>query len=409
MKGCIMRHRINIGKVYFIYLFSVLFLQIVGGSNKGGMLDTVWKAVVISATLLYVLIKSKLKIKRYIVIPLIIYILGQGIAIFSNEFSTISSFVNCAIIIVMTYMFFSVPYYNSDFTIKDMVWFLNAFIILMLYAVVLNFFKNPSSVLGTLSNANVYSNMMSSFFDNKQTFGMFLFMAFVVSVWGYILENKKCYICTAMIFFVNLFLCLSRTALFACLGFIFMIVILIRKFNQKLCRILVSLIVLTIILVQLNPTLHHFITNVVLDTSATMNARTNIWEDAFYALNNIKFFWGYGEGNASAAIATVSHSANAHNGIVYVLLTGGIIKLTLYIVVILRSLFSIKKIKKYNPALSAMFFSALASVMIYSMGEALVLLDSSAPCVVASIICLAFPIATEGYYALNGEGAREIY
>ena len=271
----------------------------------------------------------------------------------------------------------------------------------MLYAVGFNLIKNPSAIFGVLSNSNVYSNMMSSFFDNKQTFGMFLFMAFIVSIWGFVLESKKRYICAAIVFFVNLFLCLSRTALFACLGFVFIIVISIRKSNRQLFGILILSIILALLLIQFNPTLHQFIENVVLDTNATMEARTNIWEDAFKAVYGVKAIWGYGEGNASAAIATVSHSANAHNGIVYVLLTGGIVKLCLYTMVVIKVLFSIRNIKKYNPTVASMFFAALVSVIIYSMGEALVLLDSSAPCVVASIICVAFPIGVEGYYVLH--------
>lgn len=395
-----MKNRLNIGKIYFIYLFLILFLQIVGVSNKGGIIDTLWKASVISATLFYVLVKTNMKIKRYVVIPLFIYVLGQVIAILSNPHSSTTSFINCMIIVAMTYMFLSMPYYNLKYKLTDMIWFVNAFIILMLYAVGFNLVKNPSAVLGAFSNTNVYSNMMSSFFDNKQTFGMFLFMAFIVSIWGFVLKNQKRYIGAAIIFFVNLFLCLSRTALFACLGFVFIIMVSIRKSNRRLFGILIFLIILVVLLIQFNPTLHQFIENVVLDTNATMEARTNIWEDAFKAIHNIKFIWGYGEGNATAAIATVSHSANAHNGIVYVLLTGGIVKLSLYSMVVLKALFSIREIRKYNSTVASMFFAALISVIIYSMGEALVLLDSSAPCVVASIICVAFPIATEGYYAL---------
>lgn len=400
MKGCMMKNRLSLGKVYFTYLFLILFLQIVGINNKGGLIDTLWKASVISIILLYVLIKSNMRIKKYIVIPLLVYVLGQGIAILSNPHASITSFINCMIVIAMAYMFLSMPYYNSNFRLVDVIWFVNAFIILMLYAVGFNLIKNPSAIFGALSNSNVYSNMMSSFFDNKQTFGMFLFMAFIVSIWGFVLENKKRYICAAIIFFVNLFLCLSRTALFACLGFVFIIMISIRKSNRKLFGILILSIVLVLFLIQFNPTLHQFIENVVLDTNATMEARTNIWEDAFKAVYGVKAIWGYGEGNASAAIATVSHSANAHNGVVYVLLTGGIVKLCLYSMVVIKVLFSIRNIKKYNPTVASMFFAALVSVIIYSMGEALVLLDSSAPCVVASIICVAFPIAVEGYYVL---------
>lgn len=395
-----MKNRLSLGKVYFTYLFLILFLQIVGINNKGGLIDTLWKASVISIILLYVLIKSNMRIKKYIVIPLLVYVLGQGIAILSNPHASITSFINCMIVIAMAYMFLSMPYYNSNFRLVDVIWFVNAFIILMLYAVGFNLIKNPSAIFGALSNSNVYSNMMSSFFDNKQTFGMFLFMAFIVSIWGFVLENKKRYICAAIIFFVNLFLCLSRTALFACLGFVFIIMISIRKSNRKLFGILILSIVLVLFLIQFNPTLHQFIENVVLDTNATMEARTNIWEDAFKAVYGVKAIWGYGEGNASAAIATVSHSANAHNGVVYVLLTGGIVKLCLYSMVVIKVLFSIRNIKKYNPTVASMFFAALVSVIIYSMGEALVLLDSSAPCVVASIICVAFPIAVEGYYVL---------
>ena len=40
----------DLGKLYFFYLFFMLFLQIIGLSNKGGLLDTAWKAGVIGLT-----------------------------------------------------------------------------------------------------------------------------------------------------------------------------------------------------------------------------------------------------------------------------------------------------------------------------------------------------------------------
>lgn len=390
--------RINLGKIYFIYLFLVLFLQIIGYSAKGSMVDTVWKAGVIVATLCYVIYKTGGRITRYIVIPILIYIIGQVMAWISFDLMSLQSLINLFVILAMTYFFMSVSVSANCFQRSDLNWFINAFIFLMIYAVIFNFITNPSSVLEALSNKSAYANMMSSFFDNKQTFGMFLFMGFIVSVWGYIINNKRFYIITAVIFFVNLFLCSSRTALFACVAFILMIALFSFKSNQKFSLHIIAAIAAVSVIVLLIPALRIFVSNVLLDTEDTMNARTNIWDYAFSALKGRHLFFGYGEGNSFKAMELAGYYANTHNGIIQVLITGGIIKLALYICVIIKSLMCIHRIKKFNATLSGIFLSTLISVCIFSMGEALVLLDSSAPCVAASILCIGFPLAVEDSY-----------
>ena len=393
--------RINIGKIYFVYLFLVLFLQIIGYSSKGSMLDTLWKAGVIIVTLWYVIYKTGGRIKSYIIIPILIYIMEQVAALICSDLISLSSMINIFVVIAMIYLFMSVSKSGKCFQISDLNWFINAFICLMAYAVIFNFIKNPSSVLGVLSNKSVYANMMTSFFDNKQTFGMFLFMAFIVSIWGYIINSKKVYIVTAAVFFVNLFLCLSRTALFACIAFIGMIAIFSFKSNRKFSIHIIITVAVVFVVAMLIPVLRTFIMNVVLDTKDTMNARTNIWDYAFSALKGNHLLFGYGEGNVSRAMESVGYRANTHNGIIQVLLTGGIVKFILYLCVICKSFVSIRRIKKYNATLSGIFLATLISVCVFSMGEALVFLDSSAPCVVASILCIGLPLTVENYYCNN--------
>lgn len=393
------RGRINLGKVYFLYLFLVLLPQIVGYSAKGSMMDTVWKAGVIAITMLYVAYKVGWRIARYVIVPCLLYIFGQGLALMFGSIFTTAAIVNCVVVIAMVYLFLSVSHQNEFFDMNDMMWFVNAFILLMLYAIIYNFIKDPSAVLNAMSNKSAYSNMMSSFFDNKQTFGMFLFMAFIVAGYGYIISEKKKYLLIAILFFANLFLCLSRTALFACAAFILISTVLLYSSNRNLSRFIVLMIIAALLLVKFVPALNTFIFDVVLDTESTMDARSNIWEDAFRALQGEKWIFGFGEGSVGKVLESVdSDGRNAHNGIVQVLITGGIVKLILYVCVLCKVVASIMRIKKYNKQLAYVFLAALISIFVFSMGEALVLLDTSAPCIVSSIICIALPVCVDGYY-----------
>jgi len=388
-----------IGKLYFCYLALVLLPQILGVSAKGTLFDTAWKAATIVGTLWYAYRKTNGKIRKYMVLPIILYGIGQMLALMPNGGDIKSSIINVFVVLAMSYLFLSVSTSRADACFLDINFFCNAFICLMLYAVVYNTIKNPTAVFEFLSVSSVYSNMMSSFFDNKQTFGMFLFMALIASTWQYLLTKKKMYLLSNIIFLLNIFICLSRTALLACGVYIIAVIILTLFADRALSKFFIGTVVIGVTAIYVYEPLRDFVLNVLFDTDRTMNARTNIWENAFAALQGTKLWIGYGEGNAASAIKSVlGYGANSHNGIVQILLTGGLLKLGLYIIVLLYSVKCSLDVRRYNKTLAYLFIATIVSVFAYSMGEALVLLDTSAPCIVASIMCIAFPVRVRTYY-----------
>ena len=314
--------------------------------------------------------------------------------------ATINTFVNCIVVVGMTYMFISLTSAGSGFEIEDMMWFVKAFCGLMFYAVAYQIITDPDAVWGALSQESVYSDMMSSFFDNKQTFGMFLFVATIVSVLGFVLSKKKIYIAFALIFFAMLFICSSRTSLLACIVFVLTMLLLLSRSNKKLAFQLLLLAVALVVVVRTIPSLRRFTSEVLLDTERTIRAREEIWDVAFQAMKGSKVLFGYGEGSAGLVIKAINADlvGNAHNGLIHVYVTGGLIKFVLYICVVVYSIICIRRIHKRNAMLANVFLAAVAGLIAFSMGESLVFLDTSSPCIVASIVGVAFPMAVDSYY-----------
>jgi len=402
----------NLGKVYFWYLFFVLFLQIIGVDGKSDTLEMMWKIGVIGCTMLYILYKKAWNVIRYLVFPIIIYVIGQVLAYLNFSGATIGTFVNCAVVIGMTYMFISLTSADSDFQLEDMMWFVKAFTALMLYAVAYQVITDPDAVTGALSQESVYSDMMSSFFDNKQTFGMFLFVAFIVSFLGLALTKKKIYIAFAIVFFGMLFVCSSRTSLLACVVFILTMLIQLFRSNRKLAVYALLLVGLFVFVVRATPSLNRFVSEVLMDTERTVDAREEIWNASFQAMHGTKILFGYGEGNVAQVIYSVDAElvGNTHNGLIHVFLTGGLLKFVMYICIVVNSLRCIWRIYKHNGVLANVFFAAVVGLIAFSMGESLVFLDTSSPCIVASIVGVAFPIAVDKYYstAENRESESEM-
>lgn len=398
------KDRLNLGKVYFCYLFLALFLQIIGVGAKGSLLDTLWKIAVICCVLVYVFIYSKGKIWATVIVPCLIYALGQILAWafipseLMGKVNIFSSFANVAVVIAMIYLLLSVPYTCKTFEKKDAITFCKAFLWLMLYAVIYNFIVNPEAVLGFMNKKTVYSDMITSFFDNKQTFGMFLLMAVICSVLLYVLEDKSKYLLFAAFFGVNLFICLSRTALLACVVFVAALLVLMYKPNKKLFNILMTVCMVTVGIFLVVSPLRNFLVDVVFNTEETVNARTDIWAAAFEELKEFRWLIGYGESNTSVILLETGVSLYSHNGIIQVLLTGGIVKLILYILVLIKCVSSYSYIKRHNAALANTFIASMISIFVYSMGEAIVLLDTSMPCVVATIVTVALPFCFERMY-----------
>ncbi len=403
------RNTAKMGKLYFFYLFSMLFLQIIGMSNKGGFVDTVWKAGVIAVTMLFMLHRSRYAVARTLLIPLLLYLIGQALAIslypaHYPAISTVARLINIAIITAMILLFFSAPHIAAEQDAEaSFIWFLRAFSLLMLYAVIYNLIVNTDAVLGVLNNANVYEDMMSSFFDNKQTFGMFLLMACISTAFLYVMTNLHRYILLLLVFAVNLFLCLSRTALLAAIVFFLLSTALLFKRHNSYARLMIFFYFGALVLLLASSTLRFFISNVMLDTDATMETRQNIWAAAFSILKGRSLFFGYGESCSETLLQYLGTVRYTHNGIIQVLMTGGLFKLILYILIITRTLYSLKTIRRHNPSIAHLFLTTIISIMVYSMGESIVLFDTSSPCVAATTLCVGFPILLERHYVQKEE------
>ncbi len=401
-------NRLNLGKVYFFYLFFALLLQILGIDAKGNLLDTLWKVIVISFTLLYVANYTEGKIEQSLILPVLFYIMGQMLAMlflpsnFASQIGLFSSFANIAVIIAMLFLLFSLPNTCRSFCVKDAISFYKAFLLLVFYAVLYNLIVNPQAVFGFMNNDTAYSNMISGFFDNKQTFGMFLFMATMCCVALFVLENKTKYLYFTVFFFLNLFICLSRTALLACVAFLIAIMFLMYNHNRKLFKGVFGFCIIAILLVLFVSPLRDFLYGVVFDTEATMDARKDIWAIAFEQLDGAAFFVGFGEGSVSAVLENEINAQYSHNGIVQVLLTGGILKLILYVFILARSLKCYFTIRKHDKTLGNLFLSMFIGLFVYSMGESIVLFDTSMPCVAATILVVALPSCFEKMYRRNG-------
>lgn len=397
----------NVGKVYFAYLFFMQFLQIIGYDAKGSSFDTFWKAMVIGIVMAFVVIKNKFKLANHMTVPLVIYYIINLIAIatkpdyMGGTWATV--IVDVAVISAMIYLFFAFPSTLKDNEYYDLDWFLKAFIIFMIAATLYNVVKNPSSVFGFMNNTSVYSNMMMGFFDNKQTFGMFILMAVICSCFEYAMTGKTKYAFLIVYFSGYLFVCLSRTALLAGVVFLLLAAVLSFRYNSKFFILIFAMGVIALAAARFIPQLKSFIDNVVLDTDVTINQRNTIWEMAFSALKGVHRWVGYGDGMTTNVLRTMNTSKYAHNGIVQVLLTGGYIKLVLYAVVIIRCLKAIFYIRKFDALLSNLFLATIISIFVYSMGEVIILYDTTAQSVAATVLCSGFPIMFESYFRNKAE------
>lgn len=400
------KEKANIGRIYFTYLLSMLMLQILGIDAKGSFVDTAWKGVVISITLVYCLSKGGIHDIR-LLLPIAVYIIGQMIAIIIFPFAlsaTLSTnIVTMLIIISMVYLFLSFPYGAPNAKLEYIDYFFNWFIGLVIFSMVYNTITNPSTVFQFMNREDVYANMMNSFFDNKQTFGMFIFLGLIATLSQFAIKKKKIYIVISIPIFMYLFICMSRTALFSFLIYVFVLSVILINEKTGLPFILFLSVGIVAIIIWLVPSLQSFIINVVLDADKTVDVRASTWEAALGLLHGVFFVFGFGDGNSSYALRMGGYSKISHNGFVQVLITGGLVKLVLYIIALIFVFRILKRIYIHNRLLSKIFFAALVGVMAYSMGEAVVLFDTSAWCVASTIICVGLPCVADRYYKESKE------
>lgn len=314
---------------------------------------------------IHLIIKNKVEVKeifkkytKYIVLIIGILFISQLINLLKGMEIKFNDIVNIGAITVNVTLFILLIG-SIKLKEKDFITFMKMMLILAMVACAYNLFIIAESIPKLLDYKNGYNIILSSFFPNRNQFGLFLVVAILSNLFIICKDKSKKYKWSLAILFFNLILTMSRTAILA--GTIaFLTVVLLDekvktyiKTNIKKCIIIVGVFV---ILVTLLVTINKDLTNVIDDlfirseTIASGSGRTNIWNTAIKIIteNNIVSGTGRFQTLELLKIEISRAFAQFHNVAIEMYAIGGIIGVALYIFLLYKVYSNVKNSQLEN-------------------------------------------------------------
>lgn len=376
-------------KSYAIFIIAALLPQILG--INGGMLDMVWKLVVIGS-LLFLTRKNFLSFYLYSFIYILLSSTSQICAVAFNNESILSVLVNLVITTLVVIVFFNYPLQVKKIKIDEILIFYKIFVYFMLISCIYNVVLHPSRIF-TLTSFDIYgSEEICSFFDNKNTFGVFLLFASLATVIlkYYTKQNRWSYILGLII--INEIMAGCRTAII--ISIVLMIAsILITKNGITFKRIIITALVVAVFAFLLNYIeIFNRIFNNLFSSTESMDTRNDYIDSMKPLITGIYAVFGYG--NATSAELAYKYTGNQyyHNTYLNIIITEGIIGLILFASIIFMSIKTAIKIKKYDRGASFLCVLSCFVYLVYAYVESTLLFSTPVVSMLSTIFVVSMPI-----------------
>ena len=243
--------------------------------------------------------KLKETSKKAIIFFAILFILQVTAQIFNYlrwDKIVIRDIANIFSVLVNIYIFI---YLCSKFKItkEEFISFMKKMLILGLISCIYNIFANWSDILNIFNAKDSYSVSISSFFPNRNQYGLFMLICIISSLYIIIKEKSKKYILTQILFIISLILTMSRNAilglvilygLYIVLNIKNMILKLTKKQKIILTSSIIVILLIGIILLFSVPMIWETIDKLFLrtDTISTGSGRTIVWKNGINITKN---------------------------------------------------------------------------------------------------------------------------
>ena len=386
-------HSINIGKIYFGYLLCIL-LPSFFNQQLSEQTVLLYKVFVLTLFLGIMVLKSaNFTFQLVDLIFPIIYIIVELICCILSLELTATIIIGTIIVLTMLYFYLFIPKHSQINAAKSIKYFMIAFDVLIVMACLYNFIINYSLIIHISSINSAYDIDIASFFDNKNTFGLYLFVGCCISVYQFVKEKNLCYFLCLCLFFINIIMCLSRTALYSFIIYLIVFIFLFSRRKLKAVLIMMFCFVLLYFIINVVPALNDFVISLVIRSSTGSSGRIVLFFNDLSYLNLEHFIFGYGESTANhVLIANNAGNNYLHNGFLAYIYAGGVFKLLLAVMTLVYILKISYKIKKEDKILGVFLISINLAFIAYSFGESVCLFETTASSNIYMITAIAFPL-----------------
>ena len=378
-------------KYYAVFIILSLLPQILGINSV--ILGTLWKVVVL--LFLLFLVSNKVndnKISLTGLYYLIFYLLINSICLLADFKVTIATILNIGISVLLVYLFFDCPIKEKKLSNSDILGFFRIFACFMVVSCIFNMIVNIRQLFNIASISIYGSDATKSFFDNKNTFGVFLIFGTISATFLKVVGGNNKWLFAMMIFLLNEVMAMCRTAIVLTLFFI--IVSFLVGDSKTLKSRIIALFVVLVTVISLyfsNSTIRNFIDNNLFGNTDSLDTRDGYIEKMLPLAKGIRLFFGYGEERSIELAGQYAGNRYYHNTYLHLLMNGGLLKIILFAVGVLYSLKNTIKLCKINKKKGRMCLATIIAYLIYASIESVILFDTPVVAMVATIFVISIP------------------
>ena len=381
----------KIPKHYALFIILALLPQILGINST--ILGTLWKVLVLLFLLFFVSNRENdNKISSTGFYYLIFYLLVSLICLLADSKVTISTILYIGISVLLVYLFFDRPIKEKKLSDLDILGFFRIFAWFVVVACVFNMIVNIRQLFNIASISIYGSDATKSFFDNKNTFGVFLIFGAISATFLKVVEGNKKWLFAMAIFLLNEVMAMCRTAIVLTLFFI-IVSFLVGDSKTLKSRIIALFIVLVAVIALYfsNSTIRNFIDNNLFGNTDSLDTRDGYIEKMLPLAKGIHLFFGYGDERSIELAGQYAGNRYYHNTYLHLLMNGGILKIILFAVGVLYSLKNTIKLCKINKKKGLMCLATTVAYLVYAAIESVILFDTPVIAMVATIFVISIP------------------
>lgn len=345
--------------LYLIYWLVLVVWQNFAGMTGRTTIDTFLKAGLLLIFVGYHFIKAR-NVNLTRSIPILFLLIFLSVTFFTRESFSLSGILTHYYPIVFLFCVFVL---GDEFYItkKQLIWFLNGIIIIVLYMVVYALIFCTDQFFSAFSISTAYGNELKSFLYSNHEYGVYLAFATLGAITCFELKKelpiKKrwYYLVIIPIFLINIILTFSRTTL---LGISVALAVYVFFSKKSSLRVLV-IVFLTLVVcavVFISPIREFFLKIVLKDNN--LAGRDDL---TGYALELFKDgtlgqkLFGYGDTRVRELMMLKEGHSSVHNGYLQILLSFGLLPLVFLVVFLIYNLIYCIGLCKYNKFLGVMF------------------------------------------------------
>lgn len=376
---------------YFGWFILLAMLPQILGFN-GSAIDSIYKLLLLGWLFIKTAKGKKLgKISNFTSVFILIGLINTVGTIATNNVSIFGELYTYFVGVILAIVLIDSALNERTLRYLDVLTFYKVFVYFMLLAAIYNMIIHFNSLLH-ITSVNIYSaESVCSFFDNKNTYGVFLIFAVLASTILRIITKERKWMFFSGIFLVNEMMALCRTAILLSLILIAISFWIDERKRFKNILIFFMIISIGVVILNTNKAVSEYVLNIFGNTQS-VDSRNSYVESLLPFAKGIHFWFGYGSQGALELATLYTGNAYYHNAYLKALMMGGIIKLCMQIYAILTSLMYGLKCRKIQKNTGNLCLLSTLIYIIYVFVESVILFDTPVVAIMAAMFIISMPI-----------------